>query len=103
MIQIGLKNTFREAAIKFCNRINVNPSLIGVHLIFFKNGEKIDVNDYKTLEQIGIKNYYIITVIDNVNIYGAWIIRQSKDIYMIIYWIKLFVWKIIIYNLIIFW
>ena len=71
MIQIGLKNTFREAAIKFCNRINVNPSLIGVHLIFLKNAEKIDLNDYKTLEQIGIKNYYIITVIDNVNIYGA--------------------------------
>ena len=72
VIQVGLKNTFRDAAILFCNKVNIDPCCIKKEdIIFLKNAEKIDVNDYKTLEQIGIVNGYFITVLDKNNIIGA--------------------------------
>lgn len=70
-LEIGLKNTFKDIAITYCNKINVNPSLIGEKLVFIRNGEKLDLNDAKTLEQIGIKNNYSITVLDQANIIAA--------------------------------
>ena len=71
VITVGLKNTFKDAAIAFCNKININPSLIGTHIIFLLLTEKLDLNDNKTLEQIGIRGNNIITVLDQMNIYGA--------------------------------
>ena len=72
VIKVGLKNTFRDAAILFCNKVNIDPCCIKKEdIIFLRNAEKIDVNDYKTLEQIGIINGCSITVLDSKNIYGA--------------------------------
>ena len=71
VITVGLKNTFRDAAIIFCNKINIDPYCLGRDLIFLINGGKLDVNDHKTLEQLGLKNNCFITVLDQANVYGA--------------------------------
>ena len=64
VINVGLKNTFRDAAIIFCNRININPSIIDKDIIFLRSGIKLDLNDNKTLEQMEIKGYERITVLE---------------------------------------
>ena len=69
VIKIGLKNTFSDAAIIFCNKTNINPSFIGEKLVFLRNAKKLDKN--KTLEQIGFKDENQITVLDQANICGA--------------------------------
>ena len=71
VINVGLKNTFRDAAIIFCNRININPSIIDKDIIFLRSGIKLDLNDNKTLKQMGIKGNNSITVMDTTNIIGA--------------------------------
>jgi len=73
IIHVGLKNTFRDAAILFCNKVNIDSRRIyDGDLVFLLNSEKLDVNDYKTLEQIKIVNDYTIYVYDNrANIIGA--------------------------------
>ena len=70
-ILVGLKNTFRDAAIAFCNKININPSIIDKDIIFLRSGSKLDLNDNKTLEQMKIKGNERITVWDNKYIIGA--------------------------------
>ena len=50
VINVGLKNTFRDAAIIFCNKININPSHIDKDLVFLRSDGKLDLNDNKTLE-----------------------------------------------------
>ena len=71
VINVGLKNTFRDAAIIFCNRININPSIIDKDIIFLRCGIKLDLNDNKTLEQMEIKGNETITVLDTKCIKGA--------------------------------
>ena len=71
VINVGLKNTFRDAAIIFCNKININPSIIDKDIIFLRSGIKLDLNDNKTLEQMEIKGNERITVLDKTNIIGA--------------------------------
>ena len=71
-IIVGLKNTFRDAAIIFCNKINIDPYCLGRDLIFLINGKKLNpINDDKTLEQLGLNNNCLITVLDQANVYGA--------------------------------
>ena len=71
VINVGLKNTFRDAAIIFCNKININPSHIDKDLVFLRSDGKLDLNDNKTLEQMEIKGNERITVFDKTNIIGA--------------------------------
>ena len=71
VINVGLKNTFRDAAIIFCNKININPSIIDKDIIFLRRGIKLDLNDNKTLEQMEIKGNERITVVDTNVVIGA--------------------------------
>ena len=71
VIHVGLKNMFRDAAIIFCNKININPSLIDKDIVFLRSGIKLDLNDNKTLEQMEIKGNEIITVLDTTSCNGA--------------------------------
>ena len=71
VINVGLKNTFRDAAIIFCNKINFNPSHIDKDIIFLRSSNKLDLNDNKTLEQMRIKENEKIIVLDQKNIIGA--------------------------------
>ena len=70
-IHVGLKNMFRDAAIIFCNKININPSHIDKNIIFLRSSIKLDLNDNKTLEQMRIKENEKIIVLDHKNIIGA--------------------------------
>ena len=71
-IKIGRNNTFKDAAIKFCQSLDLPTSVIGTHLIFLNNASKLDpFNDKVTIEQMGLKDNYIITVIDYHPIIGA--------------------------------
>ena len=70
-IHIGLKNMFKDAVIIFCNKININPSIIDKDIIFLRCGIKLDLNDNKTLEQMEIKGNETITVLDTKCIKGA--------------------------------
>ena len=71
LIVVGLKNTFRDAAIAFCNKINIIPSIIDKDIAFLRNDSILDLNDNKTLEQMEIKGNERITVLDKTNIIGA--------------------------------
>ena len=72
IIKIGLNNTFKDATIKFCQCLDLPTSVIGTHLIFLKNASKLDpFNDKVTIEQMGLKDNDIITVIDCLPIIGA--------------------------------
>ena len=64
IIIVGLKNTFRDAAIAFCNKINIIPSIIDKDIVFLRSGSKLDLNDNKTLEQMEIKGNERITVLE---------------------------------------
>ena len=71
-IKIGLNNTFKDAAIQFCQCLDIPTSVIGTHLIFLKNASKLDpFNDKVTIGQMGLENNNIITVIDDSAIIGA--------------------------------
>ncbi len=71
-IKIGLNNTFKDAAIKFCQCLDIPTSVLGNHLIFVRNANKLDPsNDKLTLEQIGLQNNSHITVLDQGGIVGA--------------------------------
>ena len=71
LIVVGLKNTFRDAAIAFCNKINIIPSKIDKDIGFLRNDSILDLNDNKTLEQMEIKGNETITVLDTKCIKGA--------------------------------
>ena len=70
-VPIGLKNTFKDAVIIFCNRVGVNPSLIGKQLIFLHNGTQLNVESKENLEQMGFEIYQRVTVVDKFSVTGA--------------------------------
>ena len=70
-IRIGLNNTIKDTLIKFCNESGFSLSDIGKHLIFLFKGSVLEYEDNRTLEQIGFRNAYVITVVDNSNVIGA--------------------------------
>ena len=70
-ITIGVHNTFREAAILFCQSLDVPISVLEKNIIFLYNSNKINILGKETIEEIGIKDGYKITVFDCANIIGA--------------------------------
>ena len=71
-IQIGLDNTFKDAVITLCKKVNVNPSQNLKDLAFVFKTKTINIEDNRTLEQIGFKSIddNTISVIDSKNIIG---------------------------------
>ena len=71
-IQIGLNNTFKDAVITFCKKVNVNPSQNLKDLAFVFKTKTINIEDNRILEQIGFKSIddNTISVIDSKNIIG---------------------------------
>jgi hypothetical protein len=71
LIQIGLNNTIKDALIKFCNKVGISLSCVENGLYFLFDASKLNCEDNRTLEQIGIKDCHSITVVDSSNVIGA--------------------------------
>jgi len=62
---IGEDNSFKDAVKMFCRKIDLKLlDEIKEKLIFLFNGMKLNIEDCKTLKQIGIKNFSYINVFD---------------------------------------
>ena len=70
-IDIGLDNTMKDAFILFCNKADINYSVIGKEIFFLFDAKSLNSEDKRTLGQIGFKNGCMITVIENNNVIGA--------------------------------
>lgn len=77
IIQIWLKNTFRDAEMLFFNKVGIPFSRYKAVVFLFSN-QKIDEN--KTIGHL-FKNGSHITVLDQNSIIGAWIFRKLGNLY----------------------
>ena len=63
-IPIGSNNTFRDAAILFFKKVNIDDISLIENIFFLYKAKKLDINDNKTLEEIGITKFAQIWVIE---------------------------------------
>ena len=59
----GKNNTFKDLVIKYCQIIDQSLSFIKKNYVFLYNGQKLKINNKKTLEQIGLKENSDVLVI----------------------------------------
>ena len=72
VIVIGSKNTFKDAAIKFCQCCDIPISVLRKDVVFIHNASKLDPLSELTFEQMRlITNIISITVIEQGGIIGA--------------------------------
>ena len=62
-VQSGKENIFKDLAIKYSQKINESPSFIKKNAVFIYNGQKIKFNNDRTLEQLGLKEGNIVSVV----------------------------------------
>ena len=70
-MSIGLNNTLQDTLLKYCQKIDVLPSLIGIKLVFLFSAQKLESLPKKTIGQIGLKNGDNITVLAQGNAIAA--------------------------------
>ena len=61
----------RDLFIKYVQRLGLGPGVMGDSLFFLFNGQKIDLNEERTVFDIGLQNGGHIVVLDVKEVIGA--------------------------------
>jgi len=71
LIYVNKYSTFKEAAKKFCQKIDINEKYIDKRLRFLYNGKLISIDSESNLMQLNFNNLSTITVYDDDNVVGT--------------------------------
>ena len=66
-----MHSTFKEAAKKFCQKIDIHEKYIDNRLKFIYNGKMISIDSKSNLKELSFRNINTITVYDDDNVVGT--------------------------------